>query len=205
MTRKQEDEIIKKAQKNLERRSINTIYFSETGGGCGKVSIHAYILQPNGEKAYYRRYGDKNEFSCTMFSRVSFKASELPKEMLFSFRHGTHFFYADESLNGYKWGLMDLEYEVVDKHKLEEEQMCFMKTRNHIDKCKSIGDVYKLYDKYLRDRPIPYDIIFKAFKIIKYEPNDANLFNGEIGIYAFNQSFAFVSIMEGYGKENNLK
>lgn len=206
MTKEQEDKIIEQANKILEKRSMETIYFSETGGYDDKVTIHAYIIQPNGEKADYGRSGKISEFKCVLFDSVSFNANQLPREMLFSFRHGTSFFQVNKSLRGYKWKLEDLEYEPVDEKKWKEEQICIKMARKRIKGCKNIGDVYELYDKYLRNRPIPYDIIFEAFKIFKYEPNLNNYFKGEIGMFAFEQSFAFVSIMEGYKKENpNLK
>ena len=199
MTKEQEDKIIQQAQDILERRSANTIYFSETGGGMGKVSIQAYIIKPNGEKAYYRNDGNENTFSCTLFDGLKCDASELPKEMLFSFRHGISNFEVDESLKGYKWKLEDLKYEVIDEDEWNKEQQNLKSALAQIDSCKTISDVYDLYDKYLRNRHIPYEVIGKAFKIFKHEPDMTNIFNGEIGAFAFEQTFLFVSIMEEYG------
>ena len=201
MNKEQEDKIIAQANKILQRRSRNTIYLEETGGGGGYVDVDIYIVLPNGDKAHYNREGKISRFACTSSGAKSFQAKELPKDLLFSFRHGVNDLRVDEKLEGYKWTFDDLKYDKVDKEKWKEEQQNIKAARKLIDTCETIDDVYTLYDKYLRKVHVPYDIIFKAFKIFKYEPDLSSLFNGEIGMFGFEQSIVFFSIMQGYETE----
>lgn len=198
MTKEQEDKIIAQANEILQRRSENTIYIEESGGGNGNVWMKVFIVLPNGEKAYYTREGEISRFSCGCSCAHSFQANELPKDLLFSFRHGTHSVEAKWELGDYKWNFDDLEYERIDEEKWNKEQQNIKSARELIDTCKTIDDIYTLYDKYLRNAHTPYDIIFKAFKILQYEPNLSDLFNGEIGKFGFEQSLVFFSIMKGY-------
>ena len=199
MTKEQEDKIIAQANEILQRRSLNTIYLEETGCGGGYVSIDMYIVLPNGYMAYYNREGKISCFTRSQVSsKKSFQAKELPKDLLFSFRHGVHYLRVDEKLREYKWTFEDLKYDKVDEGKWKEEQQNIKTARKLIDTCETIDDVYTLYDKYLRKAHIPYDIIFKAFKIFKYEPDLSHLFDGEIGMFGCEQTMVFLSIMQGY-------
>lgn len=204
-TKKRGDKIIAQANRILRRRSRDTIYLAETGGGEGYVDISMYIVLPNGDMADYDEEGKISRFTSARYGEKSFRAKELPEDLLFSFRHGVNHLLVDEKLSGHKWTFDDLIYDKVDKEKWEEERQNIKTARKLIKTCETIDDVYTLYDKYLREVPIPYDIIFKAFKIFKYEPDLSDLFNGEIGAFGFEQSIVFFSIMQDYETKKNNK
>lgn len=206
MTKEEEDKIIEQANEILMRRSLNTIYFEETGGGGGCVFIDMYIVLPNGEMACYDNHGELSEFTRSRYDWRVFQADEIPKDLLFSFRHGgTRNLRAKHELGKYKWSFDDLEYDKMDEDKWNEEQRNIKTAIEQVGNCKTIGEVYEIYDKYLRNAHLPYEVIRKAFEICKYEPSLSSWVRGEIGMFAFEQAFVFIDIMKAYEEKNNIK
>lgn len=199
MTKEQEDKIIEQASEILWRRSVNTIHFEETGGGGGEVSIDVFIVLPNKKMAHYDNNGELSCYTRGGFGGAkSFQVEELPKEFVFSFRHGMNNVRVDEKLSGYKWTFEDLRYKAIDENKWKEERQNIKIAIKQVAQCKTIGDVYAIYDKYLRTAHIPYEVIWKAFEISGYEPSLSTWARGEIGAFASELYFAFLDIMNDY-------
>ena len=109
--------------------------------------------------------------------------------MWYSIRHGHNDFTVDESKEG-TWQLADLRYDRVDRKKVRS----MLKGLKLIDECKSTGDVYDVWNKYMRDSYLPFEFVQKAFSIMQQD--EMPMKNGEIGLYGTLNTFLFLGLME---------
>ena len=173
------------------------IYFEERGRGYFKgkqqVSIMAYVSPRPHSHGYegfeYDMWGKRHAFSWAHPDEARvFDSSELPEDMLYSIKHGVNDFTVEESKSkDYK--LTDLKYDKVDRKKIQST----MNGVKLIDGCKTLDDVYEVWEKYIKDAYMPFEFVQKGLAIIGQA--ERPMVNGELGLYGVENSLMFHQIM----------
>ena len=175
------------------------VYFEVRGGGGGETYITAYVSPKRYSYGYcgyeYDLFGKRHEFTWVDpdDARV-YDHSELPADMWYSIRHGQNEFTVDESKEE-TWQLSDLRYDKIDRKKVRQT----MKGLKLIDGCKSTGDVYDVWKKYMKDSYLPFEFVQKAFGIM--QQCEIPMMNGELGFYGMQNTFLFLELMEKEGQK----
>lgn len=173
------------------------IYFEETGWAAleegPRVELTAYVSPKEHSDGYegyeYDMCGKRHPFEWVNPDEARvFDSSELPEEMLYSFKHGVNEFTVEESkARDYK--LTDLKYDKVDRKKIQST----MKGVKLIDGCKTLDDVYDVWVKYIKDAYMPFVFVQKGLAIIGHA--EQPMVNGELGFYGMANSLRFYEIM----------
>ena len=173
------------------------IYFEERARGDfgegPQVEITAYVSPKAYEEGYegyeYDMWGKRHSFCWAHPDEARvFDSSELPEEMLYAFKHGVNDFTVEESkAKDYK--LTDLKYDKVDRKKIQST----LKGVKLIDGCKTLDDVYEVWEKYIKDAYMPFEFVQKGLAIIGQA--ERPMVNGELGLYGVENSLMFHQIM----------
>jgi hypothetical protein len=179
------------------------VYFEVRGGGCGETYIMAYVSPKPHCWGYcgfeFDLFGNRQEFTWAHpnESRV-YDHKELPADMWYSIRHGKNKFTVDKSKEE-TWQLSDLRYNKVDRKKVQWA----VKSMKEIDGCKSLGNVYDVWVKYVKDGYLTFEFVQKAFDIIKQE--ELPMVNGELGLYGMMNIALFFDLMNAEEKRRQRK
>lgn len=157
------------------------IYFEQKSWGGDNIDLDIYIKpfctdEDKGAGCYYNDDGKLCNFYWVhpKEARV-FDTKELPKELLYSFKHGTSQCSVDTKKID-NWTFDDLIYSKVTP----KMTRAYNKLMKEIDKITTIEEYHKLYPLVLKGNRINEKIIDTFFKIQKV-PN-IPVINGEIGI-----------------------
>lgn len=176
------------------------IYFEPRGSSEDNIDFDIYIKPIKGCGHYYTSNGELTDFYWANPKRAkSFDTKELPKELLYSFRHGIwHCSIPKKKKNN--WTFEDLTYDKITP----KMTRAYNKLMRELNKVSTIEDYHKLYPLILKGNRINAKIIDTLFKIQKI-PNILAI-NGEIGIAFYMKYKIWRAIIDklGWDNENNI-
>lgn len=153
------------------------VYFEECGSGDGQIFINVYVNpQEDGSGYQYDLTGKRHKFwwADPDEARV-FDHTELPKDLLFSIRHGLDEVAVDED-KFENWTFNDLIYKKVDRESVRAYNE-FQKMKQNI---KTVEDFKNAYPTIKKCGFITDDIMKTLFRVMNIPSTPVQ--NGEIGI-----------------------
>lgn len=153
------------------------VYFEEVGGGDGKVCLRVYVNpQEDGSGYQYDLTGRKHKFwwADPDEARV-FEHTELPKDLLFSIRHGVDEVEVDED-KFENWTFDDLIYSKVER----ESVKAYNEFKKMMPNIKTVDDFKAAYPTIKKCGFITEDIVKTLFNVMSIPKTKVH--NGEIGI-----------------------
>lgn len=169
-------------------------YFEETGGGDGKIEISVYV-KPKEEEMGFRAH------TFDIYSKLSpfwwadpdnarvYESNELPRDMLYSIKHGTEIFEVPEE-KADTWQLSDLEYKKIERKMVGNQR----KAIKLLDDCHNAEDIYKVYSKYIEPTGLlTSEFVGRANQILSLPGMP---FTSEIGFAGCMDALRFQSVMK---------
>ena len=148
---------------------------------------HGYDYSIDGQKHKFAWASVRNSF------KVDF--SSLPKEFQYSFKHGMERIYskhstgtAEEIIKNSNWKIYEIQKEKVDRH-------FYLKTL----KIETMEDLKANVHELSKGGYIPGNIVDKTLELVGV--NNAIPHNGEIGLAALNDHFAFSAAIIALAKD----
>ena len=182
------------------------VYFEVTGGGPGDDGYYHHIIafvKPTGDGHghYYAVDGTLIQFAwCNSIKAKCVDSSELPKDLWYSFRHGTQDFYqlakkGEYHLENANIDISNLKYEKVDPKQVK----MFNKAKKAADTINSIEELKAFYPQIKGLRRIPANFVKRVLYLANQSP--ALVINGELGIACFYTSIKYSAVIKALDLE----
>lgn len=177
------------------------IYFEQRSWGGDNIDFDIYIKPfytqaVEGAGLYYNSDGKLCSFYWVHPEKAKvFDDKELPKELLYSFKHGTRRCSVDAGKKN-NWTFDDLIYDKVTP----EMTRAYNKLMKELDKVTTIEEYHKLYPLILKGNRINEKVMDTFFKIQKVP--DIPVVNGEIGIAFYMKCQVWKAMINKLGWDN---
>ena len=182
------------------------VYFEVTGGGTRKNGYYHHItafVKPTGDGHghYYGVDGKLIQFAwCNSIKAKCIDSSELPKDLWYSFKHGTEDFYQLAKEGEYHLENADICITDLDYEKVSPKQVTmYNKAKKAADDIKNVEELKAFYPQIKELKRVPANFVRKVLSLVNQSP--APVVNGELGIASLYTSLKYSAIIKALGLE----
>ena len=180
------------------------VYFEVTGGGPREAGYYHHItgfVKPTGDGHghFYGVDGKLIQFAwCDSIKAKCVDSSELPKDLWYSFRHGTHHFYQSAKKGTFHLENNDIDISSLEYEKVSPKQVAmYNKAKKAADSINSIEELKVFYPQIKGLRYIPGNFVMKVLNLAQQSPTP--VINGELGIANFSTFLKYAAIINALG------